>query len=92
MPDPFPGTGTIHPRILRSNMLHPRTFCPHTLRPRTLFSDVFTSLHISSLNESQPTELHQPCIGWAFSLTYPNPEYGQSHPTELHQPMNWLGI
>ncbi len=28
-----------------------------------------TSPLVSSLNESQPKELHQPCIGWAFSLT-----------------------
>ncbi len=31
-----------------------------------------------------------PWIGWACSLTLPNPEYGQSQPTELHQPMDWL--
>jgi hypothetical protein len=31
--------------------------------------EIFVSLYISSLNESQPRELHQPRIGWAFSLT-----------------------
>jgi hypothetical protein len=53
------GTGTF-----RSRTFHPRTIIPYTL-----FPDVLTSLYVSSLNESQPTELHQPCIGWAFSLT-----------------------
>jgi hypothetical protein len=56
---PYSGTGTIHPR----------TYRPRTIRPSTLFPDVFTSLYVSFLNESQPTELHQPWIGWAFSLT-----------------------
>jgi hypothetical protein len=57
---------------------------PCTIRPCMLFPDV------SSLNESQPTELRQPWIGWDFSLFQPNPGYGQSQPTELHQPMNWF--
>ncbi len=55
--------------MLRPRTLRPCTFRPYTIRPRTLFPDVFTSLYVSSLNESEPTELHQPCIGWAFSLT-----------------------
>ncbi len=76
------GTGT----------LRPCTFRPHIICPCKLFPDVFTSLYVLSLNESQPTELHQPCIGWAFSLILPFPGYGQSQPTEFHQPMNWLGI
>jgi hypothetical protein len=58
------GTGTIRPRTLWS-----RTFRPRTIRLRTLFPDVFTSPYVSSLNESQPKELRQPWIGWAFSLT-----------------------
>ncbi len=58
------GTGTIRP-----HMLQPRTFRPRTIRSRTLFPDVFLSLYVSSLNKSQPKELHQPWIGWAFSLT-----------------------
>jgi hypothetical protein len=57
-----------------------------------IISRCFTSPYVSSLNKSQPTELHQPLIGWVLSLTYPNPRYGQSQPTELHQPMNWLTI
>jgi hypothetical protein len=81
------GTGMIHPRTLR-----PPTFCPRMIRPRTLFPNIFTSLYFSSLNKSQPTELHQPCIGLAFSLTQPNHGYGQLQLTEFYQPMNRLGI
>jgi hypothetical protein len=58
------GTGTIRPHTLQ-----PRTFRPRTIRPHTLFPDVFMSPYVSSLNKSQPTELYQPWIGWAFSLT-----------------------
>jgi hypothetical protein len=31
-------------------------------------------------------------IGWAFSLTLPNPECGQWQTAELHQPIAWLGV
>jgi hypothetical protein len=76
----------------RPHMLRPRTFRPRTIRPRTLFPDVFTSLYVLPRNGPQPTELNQPCIGWAFRLTYPNYVNGQSQPTELYQSANWLGI
>jgi hypothetical protein len=58
------GTGMLHPHTL-----HPCMFCPCMIHLHTLFPNVLISLYISSLNESQPKELHQPCIGWAFSLT-----------------------
>ncbi len=49
------GTGTISPCTLRPHMLRTCMFCP-----RTSFPNVFTSLYVSFLRESQPTELHQP--------------------------------
>ncbi len=46
----------------------PVRFVPYD-RPRTIFFDFFTFPYVSSLNESQATELHQPWIDWAYSLT-----------------------
>ncbi len=66
---PYSGAGTIHPHTFRPHKFRPRTFRPHTIRLSTLFPDIFTSPYVSSMNEPQPTELHQPWIGWAFSLT-----------------------
>jgi hypothetical protein len=59
------GTGMIRPRTLR-----PRTFHPRTTRPVHYFL-TFLRLSVSFLDKSQLTELHQPWIGWAFSLTQP---------------------
>jgi hypothetical protein len=52
-------------------MLCPHTFCPCTIHPRTLSPDIFLSLHVSFLNESQPTELHQP-VDWFGHLADSN--------------------
>jgi hypothetical protein len=47
-------------RHIRPHTLYPCTFRPCTISPHTLFPDVFTSPHISSMKESQPTELNKP--------------------------------
>jgi hypothetical protein len=33
-----------------------------------------------------------PWIGWVFSLTEPNPGYGQSDTGELQQTLYWFGV
>jgi hypothetical protein len=46
-------------RMIRPHTLRPRTVLTRTIRLRTLFPDIFTSPYVSSLKESQSTELYQ---------------------------------
>jgi hypothetical protein len=64
--------------MIRPRTLRPRTFRPRTIRPRTLFPIIFMSPYVSSLNEPQSTELHQPwfgLVGWSVTTNRTPPTH-----------------